>query len=84
MHCSAGIGRTGCFIGVSVGVRQLLEEGAVDVLAIVCQMRLDRWVKKFSASEAFHLTTTFLPDKCSGIKEKILIIKQKINFRLSQ
>ncbi|KAF2360239.1 PTP type protein phosphatase [Trinorchestia longiramus] len=41
VHCSAGIGRTGCFIAISIGVQQLLEEGAVDVLATVCQMRLD-------------------------------------------
>ncbi|XP_018025909.1 tyrosine-protein phosphatase non-receptor type 5 [Hyalella azteca] len=42
VHCSAGIGRTGCFIAISIGVQQLLEEGAVDILATVCQMRLDR------------------------------------------
>ncbi|XP_057710651.1 tyrosine-protein phosphatase non-receptor type 5 isoform X2 [Corythoichthys intestinalis] len=42
VHCSAGIGRTGCFIAASVGARQLAAEGAVDVLAITCQMRLDR------------------------------------------
>ncbi|XP_077565713.1 tyrosine-protein phosphatase non-receptor type 5 isoform X2 [Stigmatopora nigra] len=42
VHCSAGIGRTGCFIAASVGAEQLASEGAVDVLAITCQMRLDR------------------------------------------
>ncbi|XP_061617721.1 tyrosine-protein phosphatase non-receptor type 5 isoform X1 [Phyllopteryx taeniolatus] len=42
VHCSAGIGRTGCFIAASVGARQLAAEGAVDVLAITCQLRLDR------------------------------------------
>ncbi|XP_061662417.1 tyrosine-protein phosphatase non-receptor type 5 isoform X3 [Syngnathoides biaculeatus] len=39
---SAGIGRTGCFIAASVGARQLAAEGAVDVLAITCRLRLDR------------------------------------------
>ncbi|XP_033646232.1 tyrosine-protein phosphatase non-receptor type 5-like isoform X3 [Asterias rubens] len=42
VHCSAGLGRTGCYIGISVGMRQLEEEKMVDVLGIVCQMRQDR------------------------------------------
>jgi len=42
VHCSAGIGRTGCFMGVSIGMQQILEENAVDVLGIVCSMRRDR------------------------------------------
>ena len=44
VHCSAGIGRTGCFIAVSIGTSQLMEEGGVDVLGIVCGMRRDRSV----------------------------------------
>ncbi|CAE1272148.1 PTPRR [Acanthosepion pharaonis] len=42
VHCSAGIGRTGCFIAISIGIRQLREEHSVDVLGIVCSMRMDR------------------------------------------
>lgn len=42
VHCSAGIGRTGCFIATSIGCRQLREEGVVDALNIVCQLRVDR------------------------------------------
>ncbi|XP_077324846.1 receptor-type tyrosine-protein phosphatase R isoform X1 [Lithobates pipiens] len=42
VHCSAGIGRTGCFIATSIGCRQLKEEGVVDVLSIVCKLRMDR------------------------------------------
>uniref|UniRef100_W5NHA0 protein-tyrosine-phosphatase n=1 Tax=Lepisosteus oculatus TaxID=7918 RepID=W5NHA0_LEPOC len=42
VHCSAGIGRTGCFIATTIGCRQLQEEGVVDVLGIVCQLRADR------------------------------------------
>lgn len=40
--CSAGIGRTGCFIATTIGCRQLQLEGAVDVLSITCQLRADR------------------------------------------
>nr|XP_060633443.1 receptor-type tyrosine-protein phosphatase R [Anolis sagrei ordinatus] len=42
VHCSAGIGRTGCFIATTIGCHQLKEEGVVDALSIVCQLRLDR------------------------------------------
>ncbi|XP_071038926.1 tyrosine-protein phosphatase non-receptor type 5 isoform X2 [Parasteatoda tepidariorum] len=42
VHCSAGIGRTGCFIAASIGIQQLLEENSVDVLGIVCSLRIDR------------------------------------------
>ncbi|XP_046979201.1 tyrosine-protein phosphatase non-receptor type 7-like isoform X1 [Schistocerca americana] len=42
VHCSAGIGRTGCFIAVAVGMAQLLHNDNVDILGIVCQMRYDR------------------------------------------
>ncbi|KAI3357910.1 hypothetical protein L3Q82_016291, partial [Scortum barcoo] len=42
VHCSAGIGRTGCFIASSLGCRQLREAAQVDILETVCQLRLDR------------------------------------------
>ncbi|XP_037552943.1 tyrosine-protein phosphatase non-receptor type 7-like, partial [Nematolebias whitei] len=42
VHCSAGIGRTGCFIASSIGCQQLRESGQVDILETVCQLRLDR------------------------------------------
>ncbi|XP_038550322.1 receptor-type tyrosine-protein phosphatase R-like, partial [Micropterus salmoides] len=40
--CSAGIGRTGCFIATTIGCRQLQLEGVVDVLSITCRLRADR------------------------------------------
>ncbi|XP_037617254.1 receptor-type tyrosine-protein phosphatase R [Sebastes umbrosus] len=42
VHCSAGIGRTGCFIATTIGCRQLQLEGVVDVLSITCHLRADR------------------------------------------
>ncbi|OWK16611.1 hypothetical protein Celaphus_00011597, partial [Cervus elaphus hippelaphus] len=45
----AGIGRTGCFIATSIGCRQLREEGVVDALSIVCQLRIDSSTSKRSA-----------------------------------
>lgn len=42
VHCSAGIGRTGCFIATSICCKQLKNEGVVDILGTTCQLRLDR------------------------------------------
>uniref|UniRef100_A0A8C3WA92 protein-tyrosine-phosphatase n=1 Tax=Catagonus wagneri TaxID=51154 RepID=A0A8C3WA92_9CETA len=39
---NAGIGRTGCFIATRIGCQQLKARGEVDILRIVCQLRLDR------------------------------------------
>ncbi|XP_063802427.1 tyrosine-protein phosphatase non-receptor type 5 [Pseudophryne corroboree] len=42
VHCSAGIGRTGCFIATTILCKQLKNEGAADILRTTCQLRLDR------------------------------------------
>ncbi|XP_035272766.1 tyrosine-protein phosphatase non-receptor type 5 [Anguilla anguilla] len=42
VHCSAGIGRTGCFIATTILCEQLKKEGVVDILKTTCQLRLDR------------------------------------------
>ncbi|XP_053572760.1 receptor-type tyrosine-protein phosphatase R [Bombina bombina] len=42
VHCSAGIGRTGCFIATSIGCAQMKDKGFVDALNIVCQLRMER------------------------------------------
>uniref|UniRef100_A0A8C2L5L6 protein-tyrosine-phosphatase n=1 Tax=Cyprinus carpio TaxID=7962 RepID=A0A8C2L5L6_CYPCA len=42
VHCSAGIGRTGCFIATSILCQQLNNEGVVDILKTTSQLRLDR------------------------------------------
>ncbi|KAM4617890.1 tyrosine-protein phosphatase non-receptor type 5-like [Discoglossus pictus] len=42
VHCSAGIGRTGCFIATSILCKQLKYEGTADILKTACQLRLDR------------------------------------------
>lgn len=45
LHCSAGIGRTGCLAAILNGLGQIRansEEISVDVLGIVCNLRLQR------------------------------------------
>ncbi|XP_062975780.1 tyrosine-protein phosphatase non-receptor type 7 isoform X3 [Elgaria multicarinata webbii] len=40
--CTVGIGRTGCFIATQIGCQQLKDKEEVDILGIVCQLRIDR------------------------------------------
>ncbi|XP_075632123.1 tyrosine-protein phosphatase non-receptor type 7 isoform X2 [Balearica regulorum gibbericeps] len=42
VHCSAGVGRTGCFIATRIGCQELKDKGEVDILGIVCRLRMDR------------------------------------------
>lgn len=45
IHCSAGIGRTGCLAAILNGLGQIrsnTEETSVDILGIVCNLRLQR------------------------------------------
>ena len=42
VHCSAGVGRTGCFLALSIGIRQIDVENLVDVVQILCSLRKDR------------------------------------------
>ncbi|XP_071083308.1 uncharacterized protein [Haliotis cracherodii] len=42
VHCSAGVGRTGTFIGLDALMERALQEGVVDVHDFVLKMRADR------------------------------------------
>jgi receptor-type tyrosine-protein phosphatase R len=42
VHCSAGIGRTGCYIAMAIGMQQIDCEDKVDILKIVTQLRQQR------------------------------------------
>ncbi|XP_051976327.1 receptor-type tyrosine-protein phosphatase R-like isoform X2 [Xyrauchen texanus] len=59
VHCSAGIGRTGCFIATTIGCRQLQLEGVVDVLGIVCQLRKDS-ENSTHCSDCIYIVCSFL------------------------
>lgn len=64
---SAGIGRTGCFIASSICCQQLRETGQVDILETVCQLRLDRWVKKETRFPLFcHFTLNLSVSLCGA------------------
>lgn len=44
VHCSAGVGRSGCFLALSMGIKQIDAENLVDIVQIVCSLRRDRFV----------------------------------------
>nr|XP_018908224.1 PREDICTED: receptor-type tyrosine-protein phosphatase-like [Bemisia tabaci]XP_018908232.1 PREDICTED: receptor-type tyrosine-protein phosphatase-like [Bemisia tabaci]XP_018908241.1 PREDICTED: receptor-type tyrosine-protein phosphatase-like [Bemisia tabaci]XP_018908250.1 PREDICTED: receptor-type tyrosine-protein phosphatase-like [Bemisia tabaci]XP_018908257.1 PREDICTED: receptor-type tyrosine-protein phosphatase-like [Bemisia tabaci]XP_018908265.1 PREDICTED: receptor-type tyrosine-protein pho len=75
VHCSAGVGRTGCFIAISLGCSQLRETNSVDVLGIVSRMRCDRggMVQSAEQYECIHralaLFEQCMPEETEGPKE---------------
>lgn len=42
LHCSAGIGRTGTFCAIDIGIKQYLTERTIDVPSTVIKMRQER------------------------------------------
>ncbi len=42
VHCSAGVGRTGCFLAISLGMKQIDTENCVDIVRIVSNLRKER------------------------------------------
>lgn len=66
IHCSAGIGRTGCLIAILNGIKQLLNEQKVDVLGIVCNMRLNRggMVQNSEQYELIHKVLCLFEQAC--------------------
>ncbi|XP_043932434.1 tyrosine-protein phosphatase non-receptor type 7 [Protopterus annectens] len=67
VHCSAGIGRTGCFIAVSIGCQQLKHKAEVDILRIVCQLRIDRggMIQTYEQYQFVHQTLSLYAEKLS-------------------
>ena len=43
VHCSAGVGRSGCLLALDIGIQSLLQgETKIDILRIVSTLRQDR------------------------------------------
>ncbi|KAJ8706248.1 hypothetical protein PYW08_010874 [Mythimna loreyi] len=66
VHCSAGIGRTGCLLAILNGIKQLTIEHKVDVLGIVCNMRLNRggMVQNSEQYELIHKVLCLYEQAC--------------------
>lgn len=70
LHCSAGIGRTGCLAAILNGLGQLRSnagEVSVDVLGIVCNLRLQRggMVQNSEQYELIHRSLCLYQQKIS-------------------
>lgn len=63
---SAGIGRTGCFIATRMGCQQLKDKGEVDVLGIVCRLRIDRCVLRPGSSSEGPAGCQAWEEGCGG------------------
>ena len=76
---SAGIGRTGCFIALSNGMKQLNEERCIDIVRILCDLRRDRggmiqtndqyqfvYQALSEYARSFLSTSTFFPSSTDG------------------
>uniref|UniRef100_A0A1X7U8I1 protein-tyrosine-phosphatase n=1 Tax=Amphimedon queenslandica TaxID=400682 RepID=A0A1X7U8I1_AMPQE len=42
VHCSAGVGRTGTFMAIDMGLQQAEKEGGIDIISIINRMRQQR------------------------------------------
>ncbi|RNA37685.1 Receptor-type tyrosine- phosphatase R [Brachionus plicatilis] len=42
VHCSAGVGRTGCFLAIAIGIKYIDNESLIDIVRIVCKLRKER------------------------------------------
>lgn len=64
VHCSAGIGRTGCFLAILNGIQQLKTNYNVDVLATLCSLRLNRggMVQTAEQYELIHRVLSLFTD----------------------
>eukprot|EP00039_Didymoeca_costata_P008353 m.110748 g.110748 ORF g.110748 m.110748 type:complete len:767 (-) comp14049_c0_seq7:1348-3648(-) len=51
IHCSAGIGRTGCFLAIDYCMQQYDTEERIDILKCVCQMRQSRGMTVQTAAQ---------------------------------
>ena len=67
VHCSAGIGRTGCLVAILNGLGQIRSNGDVDVLGIVCNLRLQRggMVQNSEQYELIHRSLCLYQQKIS-------------------
>lgn len=67
LHCSAGIGRTGCLAAILNGLGQIRANHEVDVLGIVCNLRLQRggMVQNSEQYELIHRSICLYQQKIS-------------------
>ena len=75
VHCSAGIGRSGCFIAALLALEQLEKTNEIDISRIVASIRRDRG-GMVQTLEQFKFLHKLIIKKCDiERKEEILVNK---------
>jgi len=70
VHCSAGVGRTGTFIGIDIGMDRLKSTGHANVVNIVREMRNGR-TQMVQTSEQCQFVQQVLEDYSAAESEKL-------------
>ncbi|XP_061180589.1 receptor-type tyrosine-protein phosphatase alpha-like [Saccostrea echinata] len=73
VHCSAGVGRTGTYIGLNVLLQQGRETGRINVFEFVKQMREDRMTMVQTVEQYVFLHKALL----CGFQEKDVILSER-------
>jgi protein tyrosine phosphatase len=89
VHCSAGIGRTGSYITISIGIDSLLSTGKCNIIDTVKRIRGQRALSVQTADQ-YELCYTSLLEYAAlhvssiGPQEKIDILEFLNNWKTSQ
>eukprot|EP00729_Bicosta_minor_P009527 gene9527-17272_t len=83
VHCSAGVGRSGCFIGLDYVVDQMQGQGGVDVLGCVREMRAHRNYMVQAQAQYVYLYETALDMWPQATAEKLTLRKVQEGYDIS-
>ncbi|XP_070184035.1 receptor-type tyrosine-protein phosphatase epsilon-like [Littorina saxatilis] len=86
VHCSAGVGRTGTYIGLDIGMDTAVSVGSIDVIQIVTQLRQERTLMVQAMDQYVFLHEALLEaytarDTVVSVDQFDVIFPQPINAR---
>jgi protein tyrosine phosphatase len=76
LHCSAGIGRTGTFCAIDIGIKQYLNENIIDIPSTVVKMRHER-AGSVQTEDQYLFAYLALMDYIKQHQENILMNSKK-------
>uniref|UniRef100_A0A1X7SJZ3 protein-tyrosine-phosphatase n=1 Tax=Amphimedon queenslandica TaxID=400682 RepID=A0A1X7SJZ3_AMPQE len=66
VHCSAGVGRTGTFMAIDMGLQQAEKEGGIDIISIINRMRQQRMKMVQTADQYIFVNDAVLESVTCG------------------
>ncbi|XP_019857589.1 PREDICTED: receptor-type tyrosine-protein phosphatase epsilon-like [Amphimedon queenslandica] len=66
VHCSAGVGRTGTFMAIDMGLQQAEKEGGIDIISIINKMRQQRMKMVQTADQYIFVNDAVLESVTCG------------------